>query len=105
MRRTPLLAFVLTAAVAGTAVPAAAGAAPPDRWARSVGFTERVVSSPVAGGGYPGESPAPGGCVAGRYDANFAESTLAAQPGTERLRGGAQAAFDRPGPVPPPTPR
>src|SRR4051794_10793442 len=94
MRRTPLLVAALTAVVLAV-FPAVAGAVAPGRWARGVAFAERVVSSPVTGGGYPGERPAPGGCVQGRYDANFAESTLAVEPGTERLVGGAKAYFDR----------
>jgi hypothetical protein len=70
----------------------AAGASP--GWPRA-GGTERVVSSPVIGGGYPGSAPAPGNCVPGAYDANFSESALAAYPGTDRVVGGAKAYWDR----------
>ena len=56
---------------------------------------ETVVSSPVVAGGYPGAKPAPGGCVAGPYDANFSESALALRPGSEQLVGGAKAYFER----------
>jgi hypothetical protein len=85
LRRIPLLALI------GLLLLAPAAQA---RWS-TVPFRERVVSSPVLGGGYPGRSPSPGNCVPGAYDANFSESALAAFPGTDRLVGGAKAYWDR----------
>ena len=74
---------------------AVAAEARPAGWAPAGGVREQVVSSPVVAGGYPGEAPAPGGCVAGPYDANKSESALALRPGTEQLVGGAKAYFER----------
>src|SRR3954447_4984952 len=82
MRRSPLAVAVLVLL-----------AAAPAQAAHRV--HERIVSSPVVAGGYPGPKPAPGGCVAGSYDANFSESALALRPGSEQLVGGAKAYFDR----------
>jgi len=72
-----------------------AGGAPTGAWGPSVPFQERVASSPVVGGGYPGAHPAPGGCVEGRYDSNFSESALALRPHSEQLVGGAKAYFQK----------
>jgi len=68
---------------------------PAQAWSKAVPFTERVASSPVSGGGYPGSAPAPGGCVRASYDSNFSEASLALRPGSEQLAGGAKAYFDR----------
>jgi hypothetical protein len=101
MRSTVLGTGVAAAlALAFAAIPAEAGAAAPSRPNRAgghhaVAVHETVVSSPVVAGGYPGPKPAPGGCVAGPYDANFSESALALRPGSEQLVGGAKAYFER----------
>ena len=90
-----MLAVALAAA--GSAAAAAPGAAPQSGpkggGSGNLPFNERVVSSPVTGGGYPGTGPDPGGCVEGPYDSNFSESALALRPGTEQLVGGAKAYF------------
>ncbi len=80
-----ILAASLVAAL--TAAPATADSGPRGR--------ERVVSSPFVAGGYPGAKPAPGGCIAAPYDANFSEAALAAQPGGEQLVGAAKAYFNK----------
>src|SRR4051812_17023688 len=77
------------ASLLATAVTLALGVTP------ALAGGEQLVSSPFVAGGYPGAAPAPGGCVAAPYDANFSESVLAAQPGWERLVGGAKAYFNR----------
>jgi hypothetical protein len=64
-------------------------------WAHAVRFRQQVVSSPVAGGGYPGAKPAPGGCVRRHYDSNFSEGALALRPRSDQLVGGAKAYFSR----------
>ena len=85
------MAALLGMPPAGGAVgPAMADPAPAR--AQVVG-TERVVSGTMVAGGYPGAEPAPGSCVAGRYDANYSETALARRPGTEQLVGGAKAYF------------
>lgn len=93
----PVLLPLAVALALAAALPAASTARTRTvpTWAHSVRFGERVVSSPVTGGGYPGAKPAPGHCVRGRYDANFSESALALKPGSERLVGGAKAFFGR----------
>src|SRR5690242_18053687 len=73
-----------------TTVPAVAQGRPGMRAPGS----ERIVSTPFTAGGYPGAKPAPGGCVAAPYDANFSESVLAARPGSEQLAGGVKAYFN-----------
>jgi len=55
--------------------------------------TERVVSGTMDSGGYPGAAPAPGGCTRGHYDANYSETALAREPGSDRLVGAAKAFF------------
>src|SRR3954453_6608492 len=94
--RWMLEATVLTLAATTLAVAPAAEAHGPGGfgWGH-VPSRERLVSSPVVAGGYPGAKPAPGGCVAGPYDANFSESALALRPGSEQLVGGAKAYFER----------
>src|SRR4051795_13711617 len=84
--------LAVTSAAAAPAAQASGGGS--SGWAH-VPSRETVVSSPVVAGGYPGPRPAPGGCVAGPYDANFSESALALRPGSEQLVGGAKAYFDR----------
>jgi hypothetical protein len=110
MRRLPVLAvttaFLLVPAMAPALAPAAEQvrtqpattraertAAAAGGWSQAVPFRERVVSSPVVGGGYPGAGPAPGGCVRGRYDSNFSEGALALRPGTDQLVGASKAFF------------
>jgi hypothetical protein len=81
------------AALAGLAmlaliVTTAAMAAP---WTSSVTFTNTVVSSPVAGGGYPvppgATRPEPGTCGPQDLNSNHSESWLAVEPGTEDIVG------------------
>jgi hypothetical protein len=83
----------LPAALAGLAVVAliastAATAAP---WTSSVSFSNIVVSSPVAGGGYPvppgATRPEPGTCGPQNLNSNHSESWLAVKPGTEDIVG------------------
>ena len=99
MRRlAALLTAAATVALVPALVPGTAGAVSGhDSHGRHHGvpFQEHVVSSPVAGGGYPGAHPAPGGCVRGSYDSNFSEGSLALQPGTDRLVGASKAFFGR----------
>jgi hypothetical protein len=77
-------AFAVYAAIAATA----ATAAP---WSSSVPFTNTVVSSPVAGGGYPvppgATRPEPGTCGPQQLNSNHSESWLAVKPGTEDIVG------------------
>ncbi len=93
------LATLLLTAAAGLALaaPATAGspvdAGRPPVPAAPVPAREQVVSGSMVAGGYPGPAPAPGGCVAGRYDSNYSETALARRPGTEQLVGGAKAFF------------
>lgn len=77
-------------------LPATAIGATP-AWASSVPFTNRVVSSPTVGGGFPDPSgsPVPGTCARGSFDANHSESWLAVQPGTETIVGSSKFFFDR----------
>jgi len=74
-------AFAVTAASAATAAP----------WSSSVPFTNTVVSSPVAGGGYPvppgATRPEPGTCGPQQLNSNHSESWLAVKPGTEDIVG------------------
>jgi hypothetical protein len=91
----------VAAAGAGAGQAAAGGSGSHSRvaaaggWAQGVPFHAQVVSSPVAGGGYPGAKPAPGGCVKGPYDSNFSEGALALRPRSDRLVGGSKAFFGR----------
>jgi len=77
-------AFAVCASIAATA----ATAAP---WTSSVPFTNTVVSSPVAGGGYPvppgATRPEPGTCGPQQLNSNHSESWLAVKPGTEDIVG------------------
>jgi hypothetical protein len=74
-------AFALFAVSAATAAP----------WSASVPFTNVVVSSPVAGGGYPvppgATRPDPGTCGPQLLNSNHSESWLAVKPGTEDIVG------------------
>jgi hypothetical protein len=92
VRRRGIVVVLAGLAFGGAAV---AADARPGGWSPAGGVREQVVSSPVLAGGYPGAAPAPGGCVAGPYDANQSESALALRPGTEQLVGGAKAYFER----------
>src|SRR4051794_22311293 len=89
LRSAVLGLLALTTATA----PAVAHGRSADRVAQAPG-PERVVSRPFTAGGYPGAEPAPGSCIAAAYDANFSESVLAAQPGSEQLAGGVKAYFN-----------
>jgi hypothetical protein len=77
-------AFAVCASIAATS----ATAAP---WTSSVPFTNTVVSSPVAGGGYPvppgATRPEPGTCGPQQLNSNHSESWLAVKPGTEDIVG------------------
>jgi hypothetical protein len=80
--------ILVLAVVAGLATaPGAMGAG----WTSSVPFTNTVVSSPVAGGGYPvppgSTRPDPGTCGPQSLNSNHSESWLAVKPGTENLIG------------------
>src|SRR5438309_8634566 len=81
-------------AVAAALVLAASSAA---AWSDPVG-TNVVVSSPVAGGGYPvppgSTRPDPGTCRAGSYNSNHSESWLAVKPGTETIVGDSKFYFE-----------
>jgi len=83
----------LAALLAGLAVFAAtaASAAAAAPWSSSVPFTNTVVSSPVAGGGYPvppgATRPDPGTCGPQQLNSNHSESWLAVKPGTEDIVG------------------
>jgi hypothetical protein len=92
---TAVLAASAATGVPGGVLAAASGDPDLQVSAHRVRFREQVVSSPVRGGGYPGAAPAPGRCVAGRYDSNFSEGSLALRPGTERLVGASKAFFGR----------
>ncbi len=76
-----LAVLTVTAASAATAAP----------WSSSVPFTNTVVSSPVAGGGYPvppgATRPDPGTCGPQQLNSNHSESWLAVKPGTEDIVG------------------
>ena len=83
----------LAALLAGFAVltVTAASAASAAPWSSSVPFTNTVVSSPVAGGGYPvppgATRPDPGTCGPQQLNSNHSESWLAVKPGTEDIVG------------------
>lgn len=96
MRRIAVLAAASGVLVAVGALPQTSTAAEsPKGWKDKVDFSERVVSSPTRGGGYPGEEPAPGGCERGNYDSNFSEAFIALKPDSEKLVGGAKAYYDK----------
>src|SRR3954451_20670570 len=109
MRRLAVLAAATAVALIPALVPGTAGAVrggpdtarahasgvAPHGWSQAVPFRQQVVSSPVAGGGYPGAKPAPGGCVRARYDSNFSEGALALRRGTDQLVGASKAYFGR----------
>ena len=86
--RRGILALAAIAALASASTAAAAG------WTSSVPFTNQVVSSPVAGGGYPvppgATRPDPGTCGPQSLNSNHSESWLAVRPGTEDLVGDAK---------------
>jgi hypothetical protein len=91
-------ALAVTAAAPGTAS-ADRSAAAGELWRTSVPVTNRVVSSPVKGGGYPvppGQTaPVPGTCRLGDYDSNHSESWIAVKPGTEDLVGSSKFFFEK----------
>ena len=70
---------------------AAVGALVLSASAAAVPFTNTVVSSPVAGGGYPvppgATRPDPGTCGPQQLNSNHSESWLAVKPGTETIVG------------------
>src|SRR5712691_9640681 len=65
----------------------------------SVSFTNQVASSPTSGGGYPippgSRVPEAGMCGPGPFNANYSESWIAVQPGTEDLVGSSKFFFDK----------
>ena len=91
-------ALAVTAAAPGTAS-ADRSAAAGELWGTSVPVTNRVVSSPVRGGGYPvpdgATAPMPGTCREGWYNSNFSESWVAVKPGTEDLVGTSKFFFEK----------
>jgi hypothetical protein len=99
--RSRLRRLVATVSVPALLIaPLSASGAPPAHhspWLAAVPFTNRVVSSPTSGGGFPDSSgvPVPGTCVAGPYDSNHYESWLAVKPGTETIVGVSKYFFDR----------
>jgi hypothetical protein len=82
------------AAAAALAVAGSAAAA----WSTPVG-TNTVVSSPVAGGGYPvpagATRPVPGTCGAQQLNSNHSESWLAVDPNTENIVGASKFFIDK----------
>src|SRR2546425_3152067 len=68
-------------------------------WGGSVTFTNQVVSSPSSGAGYPvptgSRVPVAGTCGPGPFNANYSESWIAVQPGTEDLVGSSKFFFDK----------
>ena len=93
------LVVILTVPVLLMASPSAAAAPPAHAspWLAAVPVTNRVVSSPTTGGGFPDPSgiPQPGTCVEGPYDSNHYESWLAVKPGSETIVGVSKFFFDR----------
>src|SRR5256712_1663679 len=88
------IAAALAVLVAGGPTTSAANG-----WAGSVAFTNQVASSPSSGGGYPvppgSRVPVAGTCGAGPFNANYSESWIAVQPGTEDLVGSSKFFFDK----------
>ena len=87
------------AALAGLVALAAATGASAGGWAlTTIVPTNQVVSSPVAGGGYPvpagATRPDAGTCRAGAYNSNHSESWLAVKPGTESIVGSSKYFFE-----------
>ena len=87
------------AALAGVMALAAATGASAGGWApTTIVPTNKVVSSPVAGGGYPvpagATRPDAGTCRAGTYNSNHSESWLAVKPGTESIVGVSKYFFE-----------
>lgn len=89
-------ALVLMACSAAVLVCASTGAAA--GWTSPITPTNTVVSSPVAGGGYPvpagATRPDEGTCRAGTYNSNHSESWLAVKPGTESIVGASKYFFE-----------
>src|SRR5947209_6957067 len=81
----------LIVALAAAAALAVVSSASAGGWATSVAFTNKVVSSPVSGYGYPvpagATRPDPGTCGPQQLNSNHSESWLAVKPGTEDLVG------------------
>jgi hypothetical protein len=77
-------------------LPAPSGAAH-GGWHNAIAAANVVVSTPVAGGGYPTPDGVyrPGTCGAGSMNSNRSESWLAVRPGTEDLVGVSKFFFDR----------
>jgi hypothetical protein len=92
MRRSFLGLAALCALAWGTAAQAGT-------WTQTVPFTNQVASSPTAGGGYPvppGQTvPDAGTCRPGPFNANYSESWIAVDPGTENLVGSSKFFFDK----------
>ncbi len=87
------IAIALVALVTTSPVTSVAGALSP------FPFPNQVVSTPVAGGGYPvppgSRVPLEGTCGPGPYNANHSESWIAVKPGTEDLVGSSKFFFDK----------
>src|SRR5258705_9761408 len=66
-------------------------------WRPGATATNQVVSSPVAGGGYPTPDGTyvPGSCGPGMMNSNRSESWIAVKRGTEDLIGTSKFFFDR----------
>ena len=95
--RTRFLA--VAAALALVAVPSPVNAQPGESalWRQAVTVSNQVVSTPVAGGGYPdvGGVPVAGNCGPGQMNSNRSESWIAVKRGTEDLVGASKFFFDR----------
>jgi hypothetical protein len=68
-------------------------------WSGTASFTNKVVSQPTTGGGYPvppgSTVPLAGTCEKGPYNANLSESWIAVKPGTEDLLGTSKIFFHK----------
>lgn len=87
------ITIALVALATTSPVRSAAGAA------RTLPFSNQVVSTLVEGGGYPvppgSRVPLAGTCGLGPYNANHSESWIAVKPGTEDLVGSSKFFFDK----------
>src|SRR2546430_17264804 len=96
-----LTRVVIAAALAAALVGLVAGSPVTSAAVRSAGvaFPNVVASTPFTGGGYPvppgSRVPVAGTCGAGPFNANYSESWIAVQPGTEDLVGSSKFFFDK----------
>jgi hypothetical protein len=94
-----VVAVAVVLALSTLGVPGRAGGQPSSAslWRQVVTATNRVASSPVAGGGYhtPDGVYVPGRCGPGMMNSNRSESWIAVKRGTEDLVGTSKFFFDR----------